>query len=135
MSITTTNTLATITNGTNIYLQQQITTTSNIINTNFITESITNTINQTVIISMPVDGWVIFGSIATVVSAIFMGISVWTMKKSIIESSKQMDESRKQFNEQMKMSYASIEAMRDNNNRLDDIAYFLSDIETHKKQS
>ena len=77
MSITITNTLATITNGTNIYLQQQITTTSNII----------NTINQTAISSMPIDGWVIFGAsisvgdIATVVSAIFMVVTVLEMKK------------------------------------------------------
>ena len=84
MSITITNTLATITNGTNIYLQQQITTTSNII----------NTINQTAISSMPIDGWVIFGAsisvgdIATVVSAIFMVVTAGIMWCSVLEMRK-----------------------------------------------
>lgn len=74
MPITITNTLATITNGTNIYLQQQITTTHN---------------------TMPVDSWIIFGAsvsvgdVATIVSAIFMAITAWIMWYSVLEIRKQ----------------------------------------------
>ena len=101
MPITTysiTNTLATITNGTNIYLQQQITTTH--------VSSITKTINRTGISYMPLDGWAIFGSIATVISAVAMIVTVYIMyqgnKISAKSSADSIHEMRKQYKQQKK---------------------------------
>ena len=78
ISNTVTNTLATITNGTNIYLQQQITTT----HISNITETLTNTINN---IPQLDKVWyqdpTMWAAIATVVSAIIMWRSVEEMKK------------------------------------------------------
>ena len=82
MSITITNTLATITNGTNIYLQQQITTTSI---SNIIETTTTNTLTSW---SDPALWVTIGGATATVVSAIFMVITAGIMWCSVLEMRK-----------------------------------------------
>ena len=94
ISNTVTNTLATITNGTNIYLQQQITTT----HISNITETLTNTINNIpqldkVLYQDPT----LWGAVATVVSAIIMACTFLKIKQQ--EKDTQYREDKKELRE------------------------------------
>ena len=92
ISNTITNTLATITNGTNIYLQQQITTT----HISNITETLTNTINN---IPQLDKVWyqdpTMWAAIATVVSAIIMACTFLKIKQQ--EKDTQYREDKKEL--------------------------------------
>ena len=96
ISNTVTNTLATITNGTNIYLQQQITTT----HISNITETLTNTINN---IPQLDKVWyqdpTMWAAIATVVSAIIMACTFLKIKQQ--EKDTQYREDKKELRERI----------------------------------
>ena len=111
ISNTVTNTLATITNGTNIYLQQQITTT----HISNITETLTNTINNIpqldkVLYQDPT----LWGAVATVVSAIIMACTFLKIKQQ--EKDTQYREDKKELREYIEK-------------------YMLSEVEKFKKYS